>query len=102
MKFAIATIIALVQAAAIVSENDQGAVSVDDSYINGVSLIFESSEENQNLEVIPDWLVEFKDFIDSDQLDFNFELYLQKLDDEQTDELFYLISLMIEAGKTTQ
>ena len=39
MKFAIATIISLVQAAAIVSENDQGAVSVDDFNIEGVSLI---------------------------------------------------------------
>ena len=50
-------------------------------------------------EMIPDWLVEFKDFMDSDELDFNFESYLDKLDDEQTAELFYLIMLMAEASK---
>ena len=95
MKFAIAlTIISLVQSAAISPESVQAAVSTGDSNLENAT-----EKAEQLPEIIPDWLVEFKDFMDSDELDFNFESYLDKLDDEQTDELFYLIMLMAEASK---
>ena len=97
MKIAIAlTIISLVQSAAIPS---QPAVSADNVNLDVVS---EKLNQISTSDIIPDWLVEFKDFMDSDELDFNFESYLDKLDDEQTDELFYLIMLMAEASKNNQ
>ena len=96
MKFAIVlTIISLVQSAAIPS------TTVPTDNLN-LDVISEKSDEIPTLDIIPEWLVEFKDFMDSDELDFNFESYLDKLDDEQTDELFYLIMLMTEASKNAQ
>ena len=96
MKIAMAlNFISIVQSAAIPSTT----VPTDDLNLD---LISEKSEEILTLDIIPDWLVEFKDFMDSDELDFNFESYLDKLDDEQTDELFYLIMLMAEASKNSQ
>ena len=96
MKFAIVlTIISLVQSAAIPS------TTVPTDNLN-LDVISEKSDEIPTLDIIPEWLVEFKDFMDSDELDFNFESYLDKLDDEQTDELFYLIMLMTEASKNSQ
>ena len=95
MKFAIAlTIISLVQSAAIPSDSVQAAASINDSNLE------DATEKAEMIpEMIPDWLVQFKDFMDSDELDFNFESYFNNLDDEQTDELFYLIMLMSEASK---
>ena len=96
MKFAIVlTIISLVQSAPIPS------TTVPTDNLN-LDVISEKSDEIPTSDIIPEWLVEFKDFMDSDELDFNFESYLDKLDDEQTDELFYLIMLMAEASKNAQ
>ena len=96
MKIAVAlTIISLVESAAIPSAD----VPADNLNLDVVS---EKPDQISTSDIIPDWLVEFKDFMDSDELDFNFESYLDKLDDEQTDELFYLIMLMAEASKNTQ
>ena len=96
MKIAIAlNFISLVQSVAIPS------TTVSNDNLNS-DVISEKSNQNQTSDIIPDWLVEFKDFMDSDELDFNFESYLDKLDDEQTDELFYLIMLMAEASKNSQ
>ena len=96
MKIAVAlTIISLVQSAAIPSAD----VPADNLNLDVVS---EKPDQIPTSDIIPDWLVEFKDFMDSDELDFNFESYLDKLDDEQTDELFYLIMLMAEASKNNQ
>ena len=96
MKIAIAlNFISLVQSVAIPS------TTVSNDNLN-LDVISEKSNQNQTSDIIPDWLVEFKDFMDSDELDFNFESYLDKLDDEQTDELFYLIMLMAEASKNSQ
>ena len=96
MKIAIAlNFISLVQSVAIPS------TTVSNDNLN-LDVISEKSNQNQTSDIIPDWLVEFKDFMDSDELDFNFESYLDKLDDKQTDELFYLIMLMAEASKNSQ
>ena len=96
MKIAVAlTFISLVESAAIPSA-DAPADNLD------LDVVSEKSDQISTSDIIPDWLVEFKDFMDSDELDFNFESYLDKLDDEQTDELFYLIMLMAEASKNTQ
>ena len=96
MKIAIAlNFISLVQSVAFPS------TTVSNDNLNS-DVISEKSNQNQTSDIIPDWLVEFKDFMDSDELDFNFESYLDKLDDEQTDELFYLIMLMAEASKNSQ
>jgi len=96
MKIAIVlSIISLVQSAAIPS------TTVPTDNLN-LDVISEKSDEIPTSDIIPEWLVEFKDFMDSDELDFNFESYLDKLDDEQTDELFYLIMLMAEASKNSQ
>ena len=96
MKIAVAlTIISLVESAAIPSAD----VPADNLNLDVVS---EKPDQISTSDIIPDWLVEFKDFMDSDELDFNFESYLDKLDDEQTDELFYLIMLMAEASKNIQ
>ena len=96
MKIAVAlTFISLVESAAIPSAD----VPADNLNLDVVS---EKPDQISTSDIIPDWLVEFKDFMDSDELDFNFESYLDKLDDEQTDELFYLIMLMAEASKNTQ
>ena len=95
MKITIAfTIISLVQSAAIPS----ATVPADNLNLD----VSETPEEISTSDIIPDWLVQFKDFMDSDELDFNFESYLDNLDDEQTDELFYLIMLMAEASKNNQ
>ena len=99
MKFAISIIISLVQSAAIAADNNPATSGADDFNDKDVPLISDNSEEITDLEVIPDWLLEFKDFMDADELDFNFESYVNQLNDEQTDELFYLISLMIAAGE---
>ena len=97
MKIAIAlNFISLVQSAAIQSA---GSTTVPTDNLN---LEVISGDEIPTSDIIPEWLVEFKDFMDSDELDFNFESYLDKLDDEQTDELFYLIMLMAEASKNSQ
>ena len=96
MKIAVAlTIISLVESAAIPSA-DVPADNLD------LDVVSEKPDQISTSDIIPDWLVEFKDFMDSDELDFNFESYLDKVDDEQTDELFYLIMLMAEASKNTQ
>ena len=96
MKIAVAlTFISLVESAAIPSA-DVPADNLD------LDVVSEKPDQISTSDIIPDWLVEFKDFMDSDELDFNFESYLDKLDDEQTDELFYLIMLMAEASKNTQ
>ena len=96
MKIAVAlTIISLVESAAIPSA-DVPADNLD------LDVVSEKPDQISTSDIIPDWLVEFKDFMDSDELDFNFESYLDKLDDEQTDELFYLIMLMAEASKNNQ
>ena len=96
MKIAVAlTFISLVESAAIPSA-DVPADNLD------LDVVSEKSDQISTSDIIPDWLVEFKDFMVSDELDFNFESYLDKLDDEQTDELFYLIMLMAEASKNTQ
>ena len=96
MKIAVAlTFISLVESAAIPSAD----VPADNLNLDVVS---EKPDQISTSDIIPDWLVEFKDFMDSDELDFNFESYLDKLDDEQTDELFYLIMLMAEASKNNQ
>ena len=96
MKIAVAlTIISLVESAAIPSA-DVPADNLD------LDVVSEKPDQISTSDIIPDWLVEFKDFMVSDELDFNFESYLDKLDDEQTDELFYLIMLMAEASKNTQ
>ena len=96
MKIAVAlTIISLVESAAIPSAD----VPADNLNLDVVS---EKPDQISTSDIIPDWLVEFKDFMVSDELDFNFESYLDKLDDEQTDELFYLIMLMAEASKNNQ
>ena len=96
MKIAVAlTFISLVESAAIPSAD----VPADNLNLDVVS---EKPDQISTSDIIPDWLVEFKDFMDSDKIDFNFESYLDKLDDEQTDELFYLIMLMADASKNTQ
>lgn len=96
MKIAVAlTFISLVESAAIPSA-DVPADNLD------LDVVSEKPDQISTSDIIPDWLVEFKDFMDSDELDFNFESYLDKLDDEQTDELFYLIMLMAEASKNNQ
>lgn len=96
MKIAVAlTFISLVESAAIPSAD----LPADNLNLDVVS---EKPDQIPTSDIIPDWLVEFKDFMDSDELDFNFESYLDKLDDEQTDELFYLIMLMAEASKNNQ
>ena len=96
MKIAVAlTFISLVESAAIPSAD----VPADNLNLDVVS---EKPDQISTSDIIPDWLVEFKDFMVSDELDFNFESYLDKLDDEQTDELFYLIMLMAEASKNNQ
>ena len=99
MKITIAIVmISTVQSAAI--------KTIDDSASNDILEVDLEAEvaaqsDDSFPEMIPDWLIEFKEYIDSeDDFDFDLMAFLDKLEQNEVEDFFDLLVLMIDQELT--
>lgn len=95
MKITIAIVmISTVQSAAIKTIDDSAG---NDILEVGLEAEVAAQSDDSFPEMIPDWLIEFKEYIDSDD-DFDFDLmaFLDKLEQNEVEDFFDLLVLMIE------
>ena len=101
ITFALAIITTTVQSAAI-KTNDS---TLDDSTIDNIPEILKNEikseivaqSEDSITEDIPDWLVEFKQYIDGeDEIDFDLVDFLDNLEQPEVEDFFDLLILMID------
>ena len=97
MKLTIAvTMISIVQSAAIKTLTIADSESNDILEIDPVPEVAVQSEESFP-EVAPDWFIEFKEYIDSeDEIDFDIDGFLDKLEQNELEDFFDLIVLLID------
>ena len=97
MKLTIAvTMISIVQSAAIKTSTLDDSASNDILEIDPEAEIAVQSEESFPEEV-PDWFFEFKEYIDSeDEIDFDINAFLDKLEQNELEDFFDLIVLLID------
>ena len=97
MQITIAIVmISTVQSAAIKTS------TIDDSASNdilevGLEAEVSAQSDDSFPEMIPDWLIEFKEYIDSEE-DFDFDLmaFLDKLEQNEVKDFFNLLVLLID------
>ena len=97
MKITIAIVmISTVQSAAIKTS------TIDDSTSNdilevGLEAEVSTQSDDSLPEMIPDWLIEFKEYIDSEE-DFDFDLmaFLDKLEQNEVEDFIDLLVLLID------
>ena len=101
ITFALAIISMTVQSVAIKTN----VPTLDDSTIDNVPEILENEvkseivaqSEDSITEDIPDWLVEFKQYIDGDdEIDFDLVNFLDNLEQTKVEDFFDLLVLMID------
>ena len=95
MKITIAIVmISTVQSAAIKTIDDSAG---NDILEVGLEAEVAAQSDDSFPEMIPDWLIEFKEYIDSEE-DFDFDLmaFLDKLEQNEVEDFFDLLVLMIE------
>ena len=95
MKITIAIVmISTVQSAAIKTIDDSAR---NDILEVGLQAEVATQSDDSFPEMIPDWLIEFKEYIDSEE-DFDFDLiaFLDKLEQNEVEDFFDLLVLMIE------
>ena len=105
ITLALAIVSITVQSAAI-RTNDS---TMDDSTIDNIPEILDnevkseivSQSEDSITEEIPDWLVEFKKYIDGDdEIDFDLVNFLDNLEQTEIEDFFDLLVLMIDQELT--
>merc|ERR1719394_2088518 len=86
--------ISTVQSAAIKTIDDSAG---NDIFEVGLEAEVAAQSDDSFPEIIPDWLIEFKEYIDSDD-DFDFDVmaFLDKLEQNEVEDFFDLLVLMIE------
>ena len=88
--------ISIVQSAAIKTSTIDDSASNDILEIGPEAEIAVQSEESFP-EVVPDWFIEFKEYIDSeDEIDFDINAFLDKLEQNEVEDFFDLIVLLID------
>ena len=97
MKFTIAvTMISMVQSAAIKTSTFDDSASKHILEIGPEAEVAVQSEASFP-EVLPDWFIEFKEYIDSeDEIDFDLNTFLDKLEQNELEDFFDLVALLIE------
>ena len=81
-------IISLVQSAAIPpSSND---VIVSEQTIDETLAAIQIDDEQE-----PDWLIEFNQYMDNDDMDFDFDAFMSKMSDAEIDDFLSFFTMMI-------
>ena len=96
MKITIAIVmISTIQSAAIKTIDDSAG---NDILEVGLEAEVAAQSDDSFPEMIPDWLIEFKEYIDSDD-DFDFDLmaFLDKLEQNEVEDFVNLLVLMIDS-----
>ena len=104
ITFALA-IMSIVQSAAINTKistlDDSKADDIPENLTNEVKLEIVAQSEDSITEEIPDWLVEFKQYIDGDdEIEFDLVNFLDNLEQTEVEDFFDLLVLMIDQELT--
>ena len=95
----------IIFALAIISTVQSAAIKTYDSTIenfpknleNEIKSEIVAQSEDSITEEIPDWLIEFKQYIDSDdEIEFDLDNFLKNLEHNEVDDFFDLLVLMID------
>ena len=98
--FALA-IISTVQAAAIKTNvstlDDSTSENIPENLENEIKLEIVAQSEDSITEEIPDWLIEFKQYIDSDdEIEFDLDNFLKNLEQNEVGDFFDLLVMLID------
>ena len=79
MQFNMITIaiLSLVQSAAIQSSTTESLASISDQ------------------EQVPEWLIEFNEYLNNDVLDFDWDDFMENMSDDQIDDFFDVLDVML-------
>jgi len=102
--FALA-IISTVQSAAIktnVSTLDDSTIeNIPENHENEIKSEIVVQSEDSITEEIPDWLIQFKEYIDGDdEIEFDLDNFLENLEQNEVEDFFDLLVLMIDEDLT--
>ena len=100
ITFALA-IISSVQAAAIKTNistlDDSTTDNITENLDNEIKLEIVLQSEDSITEEIPDWLIEFKQYIDGDdEIEFDLDNFLEILEQNEVEDFFNLLVLLID------
>ena len=70
-------ILSLVQSAAIQSSTTESLASISDQ------------------EQVPEWLIEFNEYLNNDVLDFDWDDFMENMSDDQIDDFFDVLDVML-------
>ena len=102
--FALA-IISTVQSAAIKTNvstlDDSTSENIPENLENEIKLEIVAQSEDSITEEIPDWLIQFKEYIDGDdEIEFDLDNFLENLEQNEVEDFFDLLVLMIDEDLT--
>ena len=98
-------IISTVQAAAIKTNvstlDDSTSENIPENLENEIKLEIVAQSEDSITEEIPDWLIQFKEYIDGDdEIEFDLDNFLENLEQNEVEDFFDLLVLMIDEDLT--
>lgn len=99
--FNILSMIPVMQSAAVLTntKDQYGGMtkSLPETMISQNELVVETERPATESTDKPDWMIEFDDYLASDETEFDFETFFSKLNDDEFDDFtFYTIELALE------
>ena len=80
--------ISLVQSAAIPSSSND--VVVSEETIDETLAAIQIDDEQE-----PEWLIEFNQYMDNDDMDFDFDAFMSKMSEDEIDDFFSFFTMMV-------
>ena len=98
--FALA-IISTVQSAAIKTNvstlDDSTSENIPENLENEIKLEIVAQSEDSITEEIPDWLIQFKEYIDGDdEIEFDLDNFLESLEQNEVEDFFDILVMVID------